>query len=115
MTQKSSIANDPTSGEAIYLREGDEVAHVIHVAGVQTSIADDANLTMTFYKEGGSTDLSSIYLTGSMSVSGTDSIVTKATTALKSGNFIWSVKANVDGQVQIVDTRPVIVKRRSER
>lgn len=112
MTQKSSIANDPTSGEAIYLREGDEVAYRIHIAGVQSTLASP---TMTMYKEGGSTDLSSTYLTGSMSVSGTDSIITKATTALKSGNYIWSVSATVDGQVQIVATLPVIVKRRSER
>lgn len=112
MTQKSAISNDPTSNEPLYLREGDEVALTIHVAGVQSTITSP---TMTMYKEGTSTDLSSTYLTGAMSISGIDSIITKTTTGLKSGSYIWSVSATVDGQVQIVATIPVIVKRRSER
>lgn len=111
MTQKTSISKDPTSTEPIYAREGDEVAFAVVVDGVVTSIESP---TMTMYKEGASTDLSSTYLTGSMAVSGF-TIITKSTTGLKAGNYILSINATIDGQVMNAATIPFIVKRRSER
>ena len=111
MTQKSSIAQDPTSTDPEYLREGDEIAWTIPVSGVVTGVSSP---TMTFYKEGGSTDLSTTYFSGSMSISGVNTIITKTTQSLKAGNYVMSIKATVDGVVQIVCTTRVIVKRRSE-
>ena len=70
---------------------------------------------MTMYKEGSTSDLSGTYLTGSMSVAGVDTIITKKTQNLKAGNYIISVNATVDGQVMNVVTIPFVVKRRSER
>lgn len=112
MTQKSSVVNDETSTEPIFAREGDEVAYVINVSGVVTGISSP---TMTFYKEGGNIDVSSTYFTGSMSISGVNSIITKTTTGLKAGNWVISISATVDGQVQNVCTVPFIVKRRSDK
>ena len=115
MTQKSSIVNDETSGEPVFAREGDQVAYVIPVAGVVTGITNDATLQMYFYKEGGNSDLSSTYWTGSMSVSGINSVVTKTTQNLKAGNWIISIFGTVDGQVQNIVTIPFIVKRKGEK
>ena len=112
MTQRSSIVNDETSTEPVFAREGDQVAYVIPVSGVVTGITSP---TMTFYKEGGNSDLSSTYWTGSMSVSGVNSIVTKTTQNLKAGNWIISISGTVDGQVQNVCTIPFIVKRKGEK
>lgn len=112
MTQKSVISKDETSGDPIYVREGDEVGFVIPVSGVVTGITSP---TMTFYKENATTDLSSTYFTGSMSVSGVNTIITKVTTGLKAGSYVLSINATVDGQTMNVATYPFIVKRRSER
>lgn len=112
MTSKSSIANDETSHEPVYAREGDQVAYVVTVSGVVTGIASP---TMTFYKEGGNTDLAATYLTGSMSVSGTNSVVTKTTQNLKAGNWVISIFGTVDGQIQNIVTIPYIVKRKSDK
>jgi hypothetical protein len=112
MTQKTMIARDETSTETIIAREGDEVAYKIPVSGVVTGISSP---TMEFLKEGTSTDLSGTYWTGSMSVSGVDTILTKTTQNLKAGNYVLSVKATVDGQVMIVASVPFVVKRRGER
>lgn len=112
MSQRTSIVNDETSSEPVFAREGDEVAYKIVVSGVVTGISSP---TMTFYKEGANTDLSSTYFTGSMSVSGVNTIITKSTTGLKAGNWVMSIFGTVDGQVQCVATIPLIVKRKSEK
>lgn len=112
MTQRSSITNDETSSEPVFAREGDQVAYVIPVAGVVTGITSP---TMAFYKDGGNTDLSSTYWTGSMSVSGVNSVITKTTQNLKAGNWIISIFGTVDGQVQNIVTIPYIVKRKGEK
>ena len=109
---KTAISNDETSVEPQFAREGDQVAFKVVVAGVVTGITSP---TMAMYKEGSQTDLSSTYLTGSMSVAGVDTIVTKTTQNLKAGNWILSISGTVDGQVQNVATIPLIVKRKSER
>ena len=115
MSKNTQIVKDPTSTEPELCREGDAVAFKIVVEGVVTGITNDANLTTKFYKEGSDSDLAATYLTGSMSVSGVDTILTKTTTGLKAGNWIMSVAGTVDGQLQTVATIPIIVKRRSER
>lgn len=112
MTQRTSITNDETSSEPIFAREGDQVAYNIPVAGVVTGITSP---TMTFYKDGGNTDLSATYWTGSMSVSGLNTVVTKATQNLKAGSWIISIFGTVDGQVQNIVTIPFIVKRKGEK
>ena len=111
MSQKTKIVNDKTLTQPIIMREGDERAITIRVIGA-TSIASDATLTVTMYKQGASTDPSSTYLTGSMAVSG-NTITTKTTTGLKQGEYLVSVKATVDSVPRIVATIPLIVKRRS--
>jgi len=112
MTQRTSITNDETSSEPVFAREGDQGAYVISVAGVVTGITSP---TMTFYKEGGNSDLSATYWTGSMSVSGVNSVLTKTTQNLKAGNWIISIFGTVDGQVQNIVTIPFIVKRKGEK
>lgn len=113
MSQKTKIVNDKTLTQPIIMREGDERAITIRVIGA-TSITSDATLTMTMYKQGASTDLSSTYLTGSMSTDSTNTITTKTTTGLKQGEYLVSVKATVDSVLRVVATIPLIVKRRSE-
>lgn len=112
MTSKTSILQDETSAPPEYAREGDGIAWTIPVSGVVTGISSP---TMTMYKEGSQTDVSATYFTGSMSVSGVNTIVTKTTQNLKAGNWIVSIFGTVDGLVQNVITFPLIVKRRSER
>lgn len=110
---KTSISNDETSVEPQFVREGDQVAFKVVVAGVVTGITSP---TMAMYKEGSQSDVSSIYLAGDMPpVAGIDTIVTKTTQNLKAGNWILSISGTVDGQVQNVATIPLIVKRKSER
>ena len=109
---KTAIANDETSVEPVFVREGDQIAFKVVVAGVVTGITSP---TMAMYKEGSQSDVSSTYLTGSMSIAGVDTIVTKTTQNLKAGNWILSISGTVDGQVQNVATIPLIVKRKSER
>jgi hypothetical protein len=112
MSFKTQLTKDETAVEPEICREGDAVAFKVIVSGVVNGITSP---TMTMYKEGNVTDVSGTYLTGSMSVSGTDTILTKSTTGLKQGNWILSVSATVDGQVQNVATIPLIVKRKGER
>ncbi len=112
MTQKSSIVNDTTSVEPQVCREGDEIAFKIKVAGVTTGITSPTNF---LYKDGQTTDLSSTYLSGSTTISGVDTIVTKTTQNLKAGYYILSVGGTVDGLVQNVATIPLTVKRKSEK
>jgi len=114
MSQKTSITKDETSCEPVFAREGDEVSYKIPVEGVVSAITDDATLTMAMYKEGSATDVSSTYFTGSMSVSGVDTILTKQTQNLKAGEYVISIKATIDGQLQVCQSIPYIVKRRSE-
>ena len=111
MTQKSAIVNDETSHEPIFAREGEEVAWTIPISGVRTGISSPV---MYFYKKGSNSDVSSTYWTGSMSVSGVDTIVTKTTTALKAGDWTISIFATIDGQLQNAATVPMIVKRKSD-
>lgn len=110
MSQKTKVTQDPTLTDPVIRREGDSVAFAITVSGATTITSP----TMTMYKEGSSTDISSTYLTGSTSVSG-NVIVTKTTTGLIRGDYIVSVSATVDGQTYVVATIPFIVKRRGER
>lgn len=112
MSFKTQITADPTSVEPEVCREGDAVAFKVIVSGVVNAITSP---TMTMYKEGSTTDVSGTYLTGSMSVSGVDTIITKSTTGLKAGIYLLSINATVDGQSQNVATIPLVVKRRSER
>ena len=114
MSSKISVVEDETITSPIILREGDEVVFQVWVPGVTSGITSDATLTMAFYKTGSNTDLSSTYLTGSMSVVGTDVIQTKQTQNLKAGDWAMGIKATVDGLLYTVATIPVIVKSRSE-
>lgn len=111
MSQKSQVVDDETSVPPVYAREDDAVAYVIPVSGVVTGISSP---TMKFYKKGTTTDVSSTYWSGSMTVSGVDTIVTKTTQNLKAGEWVISINATVDGLSQNVATIPYIVKRRSE-
>jgi hypothetical protein len=111
MSFKTSISKDETATEPVFVREGDEVAFVIPVQGVVTAIASP---TMAFFQEGQQTDKVATYWTGSMSISGVDTVVTKTTTSLKAGNWVMSIGGTVDGQVMNIVTIPFIVKRKSE-
>lgn len=113
MSQKTKIGNNKTITDPIIMREGDERAITIRIIG-STTIASDATLTMTMYKQGTTTDVSSTYLTGSMTTNGSSTITTKSTTSLKQGEYLVSVKATVDSVLRIVATIPLIVKRRGE-
>ncbi len=117
MTQKSMIADDETSGKPIYVREGDKKAWSIPVAGVVTGITNDATLVQYFYKEGAQNDtLSATYWTGSMSVSGVNTVITKRLTGVqKAGNYILSIFGTLDGEEQNIVTIPFIIKRKSDR
>ncbi len=112
MTQRTLIVSDTTAVEPQVAREGDLIAFKVKVAGVTTGITSP---TTKFYKEGATTDLSSTYLSGSATVSGVDTVITKSTQALKAGNWIVSVSGVVDGLTQNIATIPLAVKRISER
>jgi hypothetical protein len=112
MTQKTRIVEDTTTVEPQIIREGEGIAFEVVVAGVTTGITSP---TSKWYKENSNTDLSSTYLTGSASVSGVDTIITKTTTSLKAGDWIMSVGGVVDGLTQVVATIPITVKKESER
>jgi hypothetical protein len=109
---KTSVTHDETAVEPVFAREGEGPVYAVRVPGVTTGITGTP--TMTFYKQNTATDLSSTYLTGSCSVSGTDVIVTKTFQSLKAGPWVWDILATVDGVSRIVITVPFIVKRRSE-
>lgn len=112
MSQRTMIANDTTAVPPQICREGDLIAFEVVVSGVTTGITSP---TVEFFKEGSSTDLASTYLTGSNSVSGVNTIITKTTQNLKAGFWIVSVSGTVDGLVQNVATIPLAVKRKSEK
>ena len=111
MSVKTSTTEDTTMAPPQILREGDAVAFQIDISGVVSTLASP---TMTFWKDGGNSDKSSTYFTGSMTVSGIDTIITKTTQNLKAGSYVMSISATVDGQVQNVTTVPVIVKRQGQ-
>jgi hypothetical protein len=111
MTSKVSVTSDETTTEPVVLREGDGIAFVIYISGIVSTLA---NPTMAFYKQNTGTDQSATYFTGSMSVNGLDTIITKVTQNLKAGNWVMSIGATVDGLVQNVATVPVIIKRQNE-
>lgn len=112
MSFKTQLTKDTTAVEPEVVREGDTVSFKIIVSGVVSGITSP---TLKMYKEGSTTDVGSTYFTGSLSVSGVDTILTQSTTGLKQGNWLVSVNATVDGMQQNVVTIPLIVKRRSER
>ncbi len=107
MNQKTSTTNDPALGQVVILFEGDAVAWTITIPDVTTSVTSP---TMTMYRQNSGSDVSSTYLTGSMSVSGYV-ITTKTTQNLKAGDWIINVSAAVDGITYCVYRFPLIVKR----
>ncbi len=109
MTQKSSLIGDETVGQPIYAREGDVAPYAIPISGASTVTSP----TMFMYKEGSTSEVSSTYFTGSMSVSGT-TIITKTPQNLKKGDWVLSIWAVVDGYNQNVRTYPFKVKRKGE-
>lgn len=111
MSDRQSVVKDQTLQDVEILREGDQIAFVIYITGVVSTLVSP---TMTFYKQGSNTDLSGTYFTGSMSVSGLDTIVTKTTQNLKSGDWVMSISATVDGLIQNIATVPIHVKRKSD-
>ena len=112
MSQKTKVVKDETITDVSILREGDEVAFSVQVVGA-TTINDDATLTMTMYKVGTNTDVSSTFFTGTMTATN-DTATTKTTTSLKAGEYTVSLKGTVDGQLYVFATIPIIVKRRGE-
>ena len=107
---KSSISNDETSSNRIYLREGDAIALSIPVSGVVTGIS---SVTLSFYKDGGTTDLATTYwTTAACTVTGINTVVTGVTQNLKSGDWIISVNGTVDSLVQNIVTIPATIKRK---
>jgi hypothetical protein len=94
MTQRTSISSDSYLVERRIAYEGAKPTFAITVPGV-TTITDDATLKMYIYK--GSTESSSTFLTGSLSVSG-NIITTKTFQALKGGDALFvTVFATMDG------------------
>lgn len=108
MSQKTMVTEDATLALPRILREGDQVAFQINVAGVGSTLASP---TMTFYQKNTGADKSSTYFSGSITAPSSDTIVTKTTQNLKAGEWVLSISATVDGQVQNVITIPIIVKR----
>lgn len=107
---KYTVSKDDALGEPVILFEGDEVAFTIVVPDVSTSVTSPTN---GFYRQNSGADLSSTYLTGSTSVSGSV-IITKTTTGLKAGDWIMDCRATVDGITYVVYRFPLIVKRRNQ-
>ena len=113
MTQKSRISNDETSSSTFYMRESDRRGLSIPVSGVVTGISD---VTIEFYKEGGTTDVASTYWsTSACTVTGINTIVTGTPQNLKAGNWILSINGTLDGLVQNIATIPITIKRKGER
>lgn len=113
MSDKTMVTQDDTLTPPQILREGDQVAFQIDVAGVVSTLATP---TMAFYKQNTGSDVSSTYFTGSITVptGSISTIITKTTQNLKAGEWVLSVGATVDGQVMNVATIPVIVKRANQ-
>jgi len=112
MTVKTSVVDDEIASSLVILREGDEVAFEIPVSGVTSGITGTP--TIKWMKPNTNVDLSSTYLTGSMSVSGTNVIQTKQTQNLKAGEWVVSVKATIDGQTYTCKVIRVLVKREGD-
>lgn len=94
MTSRVAISYDQYLVEPRHVYEGAAPVYSIPVENA-TTILDDATLTMKVYK--GSTDSTSTYTTGSMSVSG-NRITTKTFQALKGGDSLFvTVWATVNG------------------
>ena len=108
---KTLIADDEAVAKPIIAHEGEGPVYAIRVPDVQTAITSP---TMSFYKQNTGTDLSSTYLTGSLSVSGLDIIITKTFQSLKAGYWVFNVYATVDGISRLVLKQPFIVKRANE-
>lgn len=111
MSNKVSVTDDPTYKRVEPITEGDEIAWVVPVGGVVTGISSP---TMKMFKRGSTTDLSSTYFTGSMSVSGTDTVVTKTTSNIKAGDYVIPLKATIDGQTYTFAKLLVLVKREGD-
>lgn len=114
MSSKISVTKDQTSVSPIVAVEGEEPIYAIRVPNVKSSITSDATLVMGFFKKNTNTDLSATYLSGSMSISGTDIIVTKKLQSLKAGEWVFDVRGTVDGILREIIRVPLIVKRRGE-
>ncbi len=112
MATRTSVTDDEVTGNRVILREGDEVVFQIPVSGVTSGITGTP--TMKFMKPNTGTDLSSTYLTGSMSIIGTYTIQTKQTQNLKAGEWIISVKATIDGLTYTCKVIPLLVKREGD-
>lgn len=106
----TTISLDEALAEPIVLHESDAVSFSIRVPDA-TSISSP---TQDWYKQNTGSDLSSTYLTGSLSVSGTDTIITKTTQNLKAGYWVTNVRATVNGISRLVIKQPIIVKRANE-
>jgi len=91
--------------------EGDEDTITLKLTGVTSSLASP---TMAFYKRGQTTDVSSTYFTGSMTVSGLDTVVSKTTTGLKAGEWTLNWSATVDGVTKTIGTTHVTIRRKSD-
>ena len=111
MSTRTLVTKDEAIVEPVILKESDAVIFQVFVPGVTSSITSP---TMKFFKANTGTDLSATYLTGSMSVVGTNVIQTKQTQSLKAGFWVMSISAAVDGLTYVVATVPVIVKRENE-
>lgn len=107
MSSKISTTKDPALGDPVIAFEGDGIFWTITVPDVTATLTTP---TMTFYRQNSGSDLSSTYLTGSMSISGF-TITTKTTTGLKAGEWIININATVDGLNYCVYRFPLIVKR----
>ena len=90
--------------------EGDTPIFSVTIQNV-TSIADDATLQMWAYK--GSSDKSSTFLTGSMSVSG-NVVTTKTFTGLVGGDTLFvTIQGTADGILFTLASFELRVRRRS--
>lgn len=113
MSSKTMVVKDEALVEPVIATEGEEPIYSVVVPGVQSSITNDATLQMGFYKANTGSDLSSTYLSGSLSISGF-TITTKKFVSLKAGYYVWDIRATVDGILREVVRVPFIVKRRNE-
>lgn len=107
----TTIALDEALVEPIVAHEGESPVYEIIVPDVQTGITSP---TMSFYKVNTGSDLSATYLTGSMSVSGIDHVITKTFQNLKAGFWVFNVYGTVDGISRLIVKQPLIVKRANE-
>jgi len=112
MSTKTLVTRDASLTEPQIWIEGDQIALQIPIPHVVTGITGTP--TMKFFKANTTTDLSSTYFTGSMSVIGTNTIQCKTSQNLKAGSYVLSVTAVVDGQTYVTARVPIIVKREGD-